>query len=304
MEHGKVLVEEVTRSHGALVPYLFPQARDVKATPALFAAFAADRPDSLLGLALLSSPIGAEDSAFRFGLEVMAPWRNQGIGAQLLRHVIEVADSLNAPSLRNMQPVRSTLAHRLLTRFGFSPLRMTVSHEFPLDTAFVIFDRQLDNLLSAGRIPSAVSSAAYAENKDDHALSALCRKEFGSLTYGHLEALGEYPAPDKDYSFSRAFWLDGNLLGAWAVAVKNGTATFDPLLIAPGKRNTWVFTYVIHSVLQELIRHGVNQGGAQIHQDNLKMMSLMRRIGAKAAGVDTLYELALPRSPSGSGGAA
>lgn len=304
MEQGKVLVEEVTRSHGALIPYLFPQARDIKATPALFAAFAADVPDSLLGMALLSSPIGAEDPAFRFGLEVMEPWRNQGIGAQLLRHVIDVADRLNAPSLRNLQPVRSAPAHRLMKRFGFSVLRKTVSHEFPLDTAFGIFDRQLDNLLSAGRIPSAVSSDAYAEIKDDHALSALCRKEFGSLTYGHLEALGEYPAPDKDYSFSRAFKLDGNLLGAWAVAVKNGTATFDPLLIAPGKRNTWVFTYVIHAVLQELIRHGVNQGCAQIHQDNLKMMSLMRRIGAREAGVDTLYALALPPSPSSPGGAA
>jgi len=304
MEQGKVLVEEVTRSHGALIPYLFPQARDFKATPALYAAFAVEAPDCLLGMALLSSPIGAEDPAFRFGLEVMAPWRNQGIGAQLLRHVIEVADSLNAPALRNMQPVRSAPAHRLMKRFGFSPLRMTVSHAFPLDTAFGIFDRQLDNLLSAGRIPSAVSSAAYSENKDDHALSALCRKEFGALTHGHLEALGEYPAPDKDYAFSRAFWLDGHLLGAWAVAVKNGTATFDPLLIAPGKRNTWVFTYVIHSVLQELLRHGINQGCAQIHQDNLKMMSLMHRIGAKAAGIDTLYELALPRPSSTWGGAA
>lgn len=295
MERYRVKVEEVTRSHGELVPYLFPEARDARVLPALYAAFSAEAPQDLLGMALLSSPVGTEDPAFRVALHVMEAWRRRGIGAQLLAHVIEVADCLRAPALRNMQPARSDAAHKLMRRFGFHARRMTIGHEFLLDTALSIFGRQLDMLQSAGRIPCGIVATPYAEGTGRHPLSSLCKSAFGTLTHGHLEAMGEYPAPGKDYSFSRAFWLDGKLLGAWAAAVKDGVATFDPLLIAPEKRNTWVFTHVIHSVLQELARHGIRRGYAQIHQDNLKMMAVMCRVGAKAVDAATLYELALRR---------
>lgn len=287
-----MFVQDVTSSHSAIIPYVFPEARDLKFAPALYAACRRNAPHAVLGVALLSSPAGSEDPAFRFGLEVFEHSEELLVSALLLQHLIETASMLRAPSLRNIQPVRTEAGRALMDRFGFALLRQTVAHEFPLDRLFEIFERQIISLQSSGRIPSGILSGPYSDGEENE-ISALCRKEFGALTYGHLEAIGEHPAGEKDYSYSRAFRLDGILLGALGVALKNGDATFDPLLIAPGRRNTWVFTYVIHSVLKQLVELGIERGRAQIHQDNLKMMALMNRIRAQAVGIDALYQLEL-----------
>ncbi len=75
--------------------------------------------------------------------------------------------------------------------------------------------------------------------------------------------------------------------------VENNQAIFDPLLVAEGKRNTWVFTYLVYSVVKDLIASGVVDGNALVHADNRKIMALMQKIGAKMGKEDALYRLDL-----------
>ena len=184
-----------------------------------------------------------------------------------------------------------------MAHFGFRLLRTTTTHGFVLAPGFAALDRQMAAFAAAGRIPAGVTATPYGagEGRD---ISALCLAEFGNLTYGHLEAIGEFPAPGKDLSHATAFWLDGVLLGGLGVAVKDGVAIVDPLLITPGKRNTWVFTYMLHTVARALLAQGISHGRTQIHQDNQKMMALLRRTETHVASTEMLYQLDLP---SGSG---
>jgi len=57
-----------------------------------------------------------------------------------------------------------------------------------------------------------------------------------------------------------------------------------------------VFPLVIHRVLGKLLASGIAHGVAQIHQDNAKMIALMKRIGAQSLKVEHLYELPLEYS--------
>ncbi|MCC6070242.1 GNAT family N-acetyltransferase [Massilia sp. GCM10020059] len=294
---GLIHVRDVTRSHSALIPSLFPDARDVKATPALYAAF--DTPDGAqpAGFALLCSPTGAEHPCFRFAVVVAEHARRRGIGAALTQHVADTARTLRAPSLRPLVPVMSDGGHQLMARAGFKQLRRTLVFEFSLAASLKVMDAQLMQLEHAGRVPAGISSDPYRDNQA-HDLSAMCQRSFGMLTHGHLEAMGEYPAPGADLSHARAFRLDGTLIGAWGVVVRAGTAVFDPLLIAEDKRSTWAFPFVTATVLRTLVAGGVTHGLAKIHEDNRKMIAVMGRFGTEVTGVDTLYELALAGDPA------
>jgi GNAT superfamily N-acetyltransferase len=289
---GLIHVRDVTRSHSALIPSLFPDARDVKATPALYAAF--DTPDGAqpAGFALLCSPTGAEHPCFRFAVVVAEHARRRGIGAALTSHVTDTARLLRAPSLRSLVPVISDASHQLMAGAGFKQLRRTLVYEFNLAASLKVTDAQLVQLEQDGRIPAGISSDPYRDNQS-YDLSAICQRSFGLLTHGHQEALGEYPSPGTDHSHARAFRLNGALIGAWGVAVRDGTAVFDPLLIAEDKRSTWAFSFVTGTVLRGLVAHGVENGLAKIHEDNRKMNAVMRRFGTRVTGVETLYELAL-----------
>lgn len=285
-------VRDVTRSHSALIPSLFPDARDVKATPALYAAF--DSPDGVqpTGFALLCSPTGAEHPCYRFAVIVAEHARRRGIGAALTRHVSGTARTLRAPSLRPLVPVISDAGHRLMANAGFKQLRRTLVFEFKLAESLKVVDAQLVPLEQDGRIPAGISSDPYCDNRA-HDLSAMCQRSFGMLTHGHLESLGEYPSPGADLSHARAFRLNGVLVGAWGVVVRDGTAVFDPLLISEDKRSTWAFSFVTGTVLRALVASGVTNGLTKIHEDNRKMIVVMRRFGTRVTGVETLYDLAL-----------
>jgi GNAT superfamily N-acetyltransferase len=287
-----IQVRDVTRSHSALIPSLFPDARDTKATPALYAAF--DTPDSSqpAGFALLCSPSGAEHPCFRFAVVVAEHARRRGVGAALTQYAADTARMLRAPSLRPLAPVSSDAGHQLMERAGFKQIRRTLAFEFDLANSLEVVDGPLVQLEQDGRVPAGIESGPY---RDNHAydLSAMCQRSFGMLTHGHLEALGEYPSPGADLSHARAFRLNGALVGAWGVVVRDGTAIFDPLLIAEDKRNTWTFTYVTATVLRALVVNGVKHGRAKVHEDNRKMMAVMRRFGNRVIGSETLYELAL-----------
>lgn len=281
---------DVTHSHSWLIAARFPEARDAKIQPTLFAAVDTAEQNRVVGLALVVSPIWSESCAYRFALDIPNSQNEDGIERLLLEHIIAVAKQHRAPALRNWRPVRLPEAHRLMQAFGFEPIRSTVTHEFLLATAYQIFHAEIERLYASGKIRAGVCCQQYEEG-EARQISSLCRAEFGALTYGHLEAIGEYPAPRKDVSFARSFWIDGKLIGAWGVAVQDEIAVFDPLLIARNWRNTWAFTYIVHSVLQNLVHHQVGYGRAAVHQDNRKVMAVMSRINASVVSTDTLYEL-------------
>ena len=284
-------VRDVTRTHSALIPSLFPAARDVKATPALYAAF---QGPALLGFGLLCSPTGAEHPAYRFALAVAPAARRGGVATTLLRYLIDTARTLRAPALRPLAPVGGEAGHALMARFAFQPLRRTLAFEFDLDKAAGYFDIQHHHLEVSGRLPRGLAEEPYRDNAARD-LSALCVREFGILTRGHLEACGEYPTPGADISLARAYRVNGVLAGALGIVVRDGVATLDPLLIAPGKRNTWVFTHIIHSTLQRLAASGCKYASADIHEDNTMMLALARRFRARQVGAASLYELSLSR---------
>lgn len=288
---GLIQVRDVTRSHSALIPSLFPDARDTKATPALYAAFDTADSSQPLGFALLCSPIGSEHPCFRFAVVVAEHARRRGIGAALTQQVIDTARTLRAPSLRPLVPVMSDAGHQLMARAGFKQLRRTLVFEFNLAASLKVADAQLVQLEQDGRIPAGISNDPYRDSQA-YDLSAMCQRSFGMLTHGHLEALGEYPSPGTDLTHARAFRLNGALIGAWGVVVRDGTAVFDPLLIAEDKRSTWAFSFVTGTVLRTLVASGVTQGLTKIHEDNRKMIVVMRRFGTRVTGVETLYELA------------
>lgn len=289
---GLIHVRDVTRSHSALIPSLFPDARDVKATPALYAAFDTPQSAQPAGFALLCSPTGAEHPCFRFAVIVAEHARRRGIGAALTRHVTDTARMLRAPTLRPLLPVLSDAGHRLMAHAGFKQLRRTLVFEFKLAESLKVIEAQLMPLEQDGRIPAGISNNPYCDDQA-HDLSAMCQRSFGMLTHGHLESLGEYPSPGADLSHARAFRLNGVLVGAWGVVVRQDTAVFDPLLIAEDKRSTWAFSFVTGTVLRELVASGVTNGLTKIHEDNRKMIVVMRRFGTRVTGVETLYELAL-----------
>lgn len=282
-------VRDVTRTHSALIPFVFPHARDVKATPALYAA--CDGAE-LLGFALLCSPTGAEHPAFRFAVAVAPPMRGRGAGAALLSHLIDTARTLSAPALRPLAPVDSQPGHALMSRFGFTALRRTLSIEFDFNKGLDYFDVQHHHLAVSGRLPAGLADEPYRDNAERD-LSALCARELGIFTHGHLEACGEYPAGDADTSHSRAFRVDGVLVGAIGVAVRHGVATFDPLLVVPARRNTWVFTHIMHSTISRLARAGCTRAVAEVNDDNPLVLPLARRFRTGQDGVSTLYELPL-----------
>ena len=286
-------VREVTRTHSALIPSVFPDARDVKATPALYAAF---QGPAMLGFALLCSPTGAEHPAYRFAIAVAPPARRGGVATALLRHLVDTARALRAPALRPLTPVEGEAGHALMARFGFQPLRRTLAFEFDFDKAADYFDIQHHHLEASGRLPRGLSEEPYRDNAARD-LSTLCMREFGILTSGHLEACGAYPAPGADISHARAFRVNGVLAGALGIVVRDGVATLDPLLIAPGKRNTWVFTHIIHSTLQRLAAAGCKYATAGIHEDNTMVLALARRFRARQVGAASLYQL--PLHPEG-----
>lgn len=283
-------MRDVTRTHSALIPSVFPGARDIKATPALYAAYEGP---VLLGFAILCSPTGAEHPAYRFDLKVAQPMRRRGAALALLEHLVATARTLRAPALRPLSPVDSDIGHKLMARFGFVPLRRTLAFEFDFDKASDYFDIQNHHLEVSGRLPAGLAAEPYRDNAGRD-LSALCVREFGILTRGHLEACGEYPAPGADVSHARAFRVNGVLAGALGIVVRDGVATIDPLLIAPGKRNTWVFTHIIHFALRSLAAQGCKRGVAHIHEDNTMVLALARRFRARQAGAASLYELPLP----------
>lgn len=289
---GLIHVRDVTRSHSALIPSLFPDARDVKATPALFAAFDTPASSQPSGFALLCSPTGAEHPSYRFAVAVAEHARRRGVGAALTQHIADTAATLRAPSLRPLVPVSSEAGHQLMARCGFRQLRRTLVFEFDLAQSLKVADVPLLQFEQEGRIPAGISNDPYRDNPA-YDLSAMCQRSFGMLTHGHLEAMGEYPAPGADLSHARAFRLNGTLIGAWGVVVRGATAVFDPLLIAEDKRSTWAFTYVTGTVLRALVASGVTNGLTKIHEDNRKMIVVMRRFGTRVTGVETLYELAL-----------
>ncbi|NML60409.1 GNAT family N-acetyltransferase [Massilia sp. RP-1-19] len=283
-------VRDVTRTHSALIPSLFPGARDVKATPAMYAAYEGP---ALIGFALLCSPTGAEHPAYRFDLAVAPQMRRRGAASAMLEHVIGTARTLRAPSLRPLAPVDSEIGHKLMARFGFAPRRRTLVFEFAFDKAFDHVDIQHHHLEVSGRLPAGLADEPYRDNAARD-LSTLCVREFGILTRGHLEACGEYPAPNADISHARAFRVNGVLAGALGIVVRDGIAAIDPLLIAPGSRNTWAFTHIIHSTLRRLVAQGCTRGVAHIHEDNTSVLALARRFRVRQVGAASLYELPLP----------
>lgn len=282
-------VRDVTRTHSALIAFLFPEARDVKATPALYAACEGT---ALLGFALLCSPTGAEDPAYRFSLVVAPQMRRRGAASAMLGHLIETARILRAPSLRPLMPVDSDIGHKLMTRFGFMPLRRTLTFEFDLEKGYGYFDVRHHHLEVSGRLPAGLTDEPYRDDASRD-LSRLCVRELGILTTGHLEACGEYPAPGADISHARAFRINGELAGALGIVVRDGTATMDPLLVVPGRRNTWAFTHILHSTASRLLKQGCKRGIAVIHEDNQAALSLARRFSPGPSGSACLYQLPL-----------
>jgi len=291
----EIFIKEVTARYSSLIPQLFPEVRDVKTTPALFAAFNSHDRNSnpeILGFAILASPLPIEPPDYKFSLHVLKTKRGDGVGDALLRFIISEAQNLFAPSLINLQPVIRVAQHQLLKKYNFSQVRKTITYEFNLEQAYNIFHDAILQLKEKERIPDNVIVSPYDES-ESHDISKLCLEEFGALTTGHLVSLGTYPAGKADHSFSRSFRLNEELLGAWGVGVEDGVALFDPLLIARSKRNTWVFAFVIYSVLSGLLTAGITLGRALVHADNKKIVAIMKRIGAASSNEISLYKLNL-----------
>ena len=282
-------VRDVTRTHSALIPSLFPDARDIKATPALYAAY---QGPALLGFALLCSPAGVEHPCYRFALAVAPAARKRGIGSTLLNHVVSIATTLHAPSLRPLAAIDNEAGHALMARYGFQPLRRTLSLEFDFDHAAEYLDIQHHHLEVRGRLPRDLVDGPYRDNAQRD-LSTLCVREFGILTHGHLEACGAYPAPGADISHSRALRVNGILAGAIGIVLRNNVARLDPLLIAPGKRHSWALIHMLHTASRSLAANGCKRVVADIHEDNTTLLTMTRRFRARQVGVATQYELPL-----------
>jgi len=291
VESLSCFIVDVTRRHGDLIAARFPEARDAKQQPRLYAALDAETGREALGLALLAMPTWSEVPAFRFSLDVPTDCAERGVAAALLAHVVDTAREHHAALLCNARPPGSPAEHALLASFGFHEIRRTVVHRFRLQTARDVFRAEMARLQAGGRVRPGVECRPYAEGPARE-ISLLCRSEFGALTHGHLEALGEYAAKGKDVRFARSFWRDGRLVGAWGVGVADGVATFDPLLVARPWRNTFAFAHIVLTVLEALVDHGIEWGSAAVHADNLKVMAVMARVDAVAQDVQSLYELA------------
>ena len=286
-----IVILEATSQYSKVIPYLFPEARDLKTSPTIYIAFhRSNSKMTFTGAAILASPLGFEDPSYKFSIQVLNPWKGFGIGNSLLDHVINEARILHAPAIRNLQPVSGCVPNSMLINRRFSLLRNTITHKFELKKLFLNLEETMGNLKNKGRMPTNVKSSPYLEDKE-HEISKLCMKEFGSLTHGHLKSLGQYPSEGVDYSFSRSFLYGKEFVGSLGVGVIENVAVFDPLLIANGRRNSWAFTLIIHTILEELINNGIENGVAQVHEDNKKIMALMKRVDAESSDVESLHEL-------------
>jgi len=296
MARDALFIVDITSTHSALIPSFFPAARDLKQGAAIYAAINADDPGTLLGAALLAAPGAIEAPPFLCDIFVLEQWRNHGVGQALIRYLIDTARKLRAPALRLLNPIENSGVGAMLERHGFNNVRSTRSYCFSLLENFSMFDELLQASQLAARIPDKIEMLPYSSSREYAQLSKLCQQEFGLLTHGHLKASGQYPADGRNYRHSTIFKQESRLIGAWGVGTKERTAVFDPLLIAPEKRSSWVFPLVIHRVLGKLLASGIAHGVAQIHQDNAKMIALMKRIGAQSLKVEHLYELPLEYS--------
>jgi hypothetical protein len=281
-------VLDVTHTHSALIPYLFPDARDLKTTAALFALATGPDPERTTAFALLAAPLGMEDSAYCCDIHVDTIGASPAVDI-LLEHLLNQARSLRAPALECLRPFAAgKLAERLM-RHGFRSRMRTIRYGFSLPAALAVFRAALMAIRCTGRVPDHVERIAYSSPVHSTALSDLCQREFGLLTHGHLRALGLYPAAGYDHGLSSAYRYKADLIGAWGIGTRDDCALFDPLLIVPGWRNTWVFPYVIADSLERLVAAGITQGTAQIHGTNRKMLAVMERIGAQVLGTEDFY---------------
>jgi hypothetical protein len=290
-----LLIKDVTVSHSAAIPVLFPNARDLKIAPLLFGAFKKSKhfpSGKILGIAILASPLESDRPDYHVSFKALEKHESDCVRERLLKHVIEYAGYLNAPSLINLETILEAGDHELLKKHGFSQIRSTIHCQFNLNKGFKFFATTFQKLKQKESVPMGLEVRPY-EEENGREISKLCIQSFGAMTHGHLKSLGIYPQGVSDFSYSRSFWIKQKLLGAWGVSVENNQAIFDPLLVAEGKRNTWVFTYLVYSVVKDLIASGVVDGNALVHADNRKIMALMQKIGAKMGKEDALYRLDL-----------
>lgn len=289
-----VAVYDVTRTHSAVIPWLFPAARDMQCAPSLFAAV---RQGRVAAFAVLASPLAGERSAYLLDLSGYNGGLDAPVADALIEHVVALATSLRAPALEVARPISDPDHRRHVERHGFRSVGATTAYRFCQRRALELFSAKLAELDRAGRVPGPIDCLPYDAAPHTDELSALCHAEFGLLTHGHLQALGDYPAGDLDYSCSAQFRLHGALVGAQAVGVHGRWATFDPLLIAKAFRNTWAFAYVLTQVLQRLGGVGVTEGVALIRDSNIGMRAVMARLDASAKFVQHAYQRDLSGSP-------
>ena len=282
-----MVIRDLTTTHSHLIPYFFPESRDIKTTASLFGVIegAAD----LKGLAILAPPAAGADPHFSCDIHVFDPWRHQGYEGALYDYVIDLSKQLFAPGVKMLRAVSDGAEKVLLESKGFEVIRVTNNFSFSIAKAHNIFNLTLSRLEGAGRIPDNYRICPYSQGGE--AISELCFQEFGLLTHGHLKAVGQYSSGEEDMDYALCIFYRDELVGGLGVSVLGGVATFDPLLVSPSYRDSWAFTVIAHKALKKLLADGVSLGFVQVHQDNRKIMALMARLEANKVGEQALYSI-------------
>lgn len=284
---------DITLSHSELIPHYLPTARDLKHRPALYAAVSVEKPENILGLAILSAPQGTGNGYFLADVHIIEACSDNNIAVALLTYITEIAKNLSAPGIQMLDSVLASSDYSTFEHCGFSCVRKTINYRFDIKNALALIDKTMRVIEQAKRIPKNAQLMAYT--KGAKALDDLCHKEFGLLTHGHLKAMSMYSTEDKDYSFSRCCLLDGQLVAGMGVGINKGVAYIDPLLVSSGQRNSWAFSYIIYHVLSKLVTNNVTLIDALVHEDNQKMMRLMQKFSATKVDAELFFVKHLSR---------
>ncbi len=290
-------IAEVTAAHGDLIAHRFPHARDVSTLGALYEARLGGAGGPVVGFGFLAGPAPHEPPYFRGAVHIEPQFRGRGHGRRLARYLVAMADRLGAPALRPLEPIRDDKSDRLLACLGFHEVSGSTLYSFCIGKPLEIASRVVGAIDRRGR--STDFSFLPYEKAPQEPVERLCMAGFGALTHGHMKAAGQYaPARGEDASQSLALMKGNELAAALGVVVRNATARFDPLLIAPKYQNGPAFAAIITEMCRRLLARGVTGGEAEIHDGNAKMLTFVRRLDARAGARSRLFERQHPNLAS------
>lgn len=254
----------------ALAPQVFDELR---ARPQVDCFLVAVNKDNVaVGFAFLSALDEKRNPVYAFDIKTASSDNQFLIAGALKNEIFRIARTHKISRLMKLAPANSEGEIDFYCSAGFQVMRWVSIYE--IDLAAIL--KLVQNAVSISDITARYNLRYESYNCQPAKIDELCLDGFGVLTHGHLQATGNL-SDEKDYSQSTSIWMQGELVAALAVGLKDHIATFDPLLVNKQYREKWPFALIVKYISEKLLRLEVKKGHVIIMEDNHKMMSFIAK---------------------------